>query len=45
MLNKAFPDYQAPLTANQMSQFIFDFSINGNKYFNGKVLPVALTTP
>ena len=45
MLNKAFPGYQAPLSANQISSFIVDFCINGGRYFNGKVLPVALTTP
>ena len=45
MLDQAFPGYKAPLSASEISQFIFDFCVNGNKYFNGKVLPVALTTP
>lgn len=45
MLATAFPGYKAPLTPAQMAEFIIDFAINGFKYFNGKVLPVSLTTP
>ena len=45
MLNTAFPGYKAPLTADQMAAFIADFSLNGYKYFNGKVLPVSGSTP
>lgn len=45
MLAKAFPDYKAPLEASDMADFIFDFSLNGNRFFNGKILPVSLSTP
>lgn len=45
MLSEAFPGYKAPLSAEQMAGFIADFCLNGNKYFNGKVLPVSLSTP
>ena len=45
MLNRAFPGYKAPLSAAQMAQFIFDFAQNGQRYFNGKILPVSSTTP
>jgi NAD(P)-dependent dehydrogenase (short-subunit alcohol dehydrogenase family) len=45
MLNEAFPGYKAPVSAREMAQYIADFAINGNKYFNGKVLPVALSNP
>jgi len=45
MLKEAFPDYQAPTTAIQMAQYIFDFACNGNKLYNGKVLQVSNTTP
>ncbi len=45
MLEEAFPGYQAPTTALEMAQYIFDFSINGNKYYNGKMLQVSNTTP
>ncbi|PWA04463.1 SDR family NAD(P)-dependent oxidoreductase [Flavobacterium psychrotolerans] len=45
MLAEAFPGYQAPITASEMANYIFDFTLNGNKYFNGKVLQVSSTTP
>ncbi len=45
MLNEAFPGYQAPLSAEEMAAFIVDFSLNGHKWFNGKILPVSLSTP
>lgn len=45
MLNKAFPGYKAPLQPKQMATFIYDFAINGHSYFNGKILPVSLSTP
>lgn len=45
MLSIAFPSYKAPLKAHEMSTFIFDFAVNGQHFFNGKILPVALSTP
>jgi len=45
MLAKAFPDFKAPLMPNEMAEFIADFALKGNKFFNGKVIPVSLTTP
>ncbi len=45
MLQEAFPGYQAPTTALEMAQYIFDFSLNGNKYYNGKLLQVSNSTP
>ena len=45
MLRTAFPDYEAPLNANEMAQFIADFALNGSNYFNGKIIPVSLSTP
>lgn len=45
MLQEAFPGYQAPTSPAQMAEYIVDFSINGSKYFNGKILPVSLSTP
>jgi 3-oxoacyl-[acyl-carrier protein] reductase len=45
MLAKAFPGYKAPIKANEMASFIHDFALNGQKYFNGKILPVSLSTP
>ncbi len=45
MLAEAFPGYQAPLTAVEMADYIYDFTLKGNKYYNGKVLQVSATTP
>ncbi len=45
MLEEAFPGYQAPITAVEMANYIYDFTLTGNKYFNGKVLQVSSTNP
>ncbi len=45
MLEKAFPGYKAPLSAHKMAQFISYFILNGHHFFNGKILPVSLSTP
>lgn len=45
MLAEAFPGYQAPLSPDQMAEFISEFALNGHQYFNGKILPVSLSTP
>jgi NAD(P)-dependent dehydrogenase (short-subunit alcohol dehydrogenase family) len=45
MLDEAFPGYKAPVDAKQMAEFISGFALTGNKYFNGKILPVAVGNP
>jgi NAD(P)-dependent dehydrogenase (short-subunit alcohol dehydrogenase family) len=45
MLEEAFPGYKAPLTAIEMANYIFDFTLTGNKYYNGKVLQVTSSNP
>ena len=45
MLEEAFPGYRAPVTAEDMAGFISYFAMNGHKFFNGKTLPVAVSTP
>lgn len=45
MLATAFPGYEAPLRSEEMAQFIAYFSLNGRRFFNGQVLPVALNDP
>lgn len=45
MLEEAFPGYQAPTSANDMAAYIFDFSINGQNFYKGKVLNVSKSTP
>ncbi len=45
MLEKAFPGYESPVMAFEMGKYIADFALTGHQFFNGKVLPVAVTTP
>jgi len=45
MLETAFPGYKAPVTAKEMAAFIIDFALTGHKFFNGKILPVAVGNP
>jgi len=45
MLQEAFPDYQAKVSAKQMATYIKEFCLSGDKLFNGKILPVSVTTP
>lgn len=45
MLEKAFPGYVAPVDALEMAKYIVEFAKNGNKVFNGKVIPVAINNP
>lgn len=45
MLEKAFPGYESPVMAFEMGKYIADFARTGHQFFNGKVLPVAVTTP
>lgn len=45
MLYEAFPEYHAPVSAAEMAGFILDFTLTGHRFFNGKNLPVAISTP
>jgi 3-oxoacyl-[acyl-carrier protein] reductase len=45
MLEEAFPGYKAPLSAVEMADYIYDFSLTGNKFYNGKVLQVSSSNP
>lgn len=45
MLAEAFPGYEAPLSALEMANYIFDFALTGNKFYNGKVLQVSSSNP
>jgi NAD(P)-dependent dehydrogenase (short-subunit alcohol dehydrogenase family) len=45
MLEKAFPGYQSPVAAFEMGKYIADFALTGHRFFNGKILPVAMVTP
>ena len=45
MFEEAFPGYKAPVDAKQMGEFISNFALTGHKFFNGKILPVAVNNP
>lgn len=45
MLEEAFPGYKAPVSASEMAMHIKGFSLSGNRFYNGKVLPVSASTP
>jgi NAD(P)-dependent dehydrogenase (short-subunit alcohol dehydrogenase family) len=45
MLESAFPGYKAPLQPEEMAKFVGDFAMTGHHYFNGKILPVSISTP
>lgn len=45
MLQEAFPGYEAPISAKEMAEYIFNFALNGNKYHNGKIIQVSSSTP
>ena len=45
MLAAAFPGFQAPVTSTQMGEMIAWFVKQGHQFFNGKVLPVSVSTP
>lgn len=45
MLRQAFPGYAAPVTPATMGAYVARFVLEGHNLYNGKVLPVALSTP
>jgi len=45
MFENAFPGFKAPIQPAEMAAFISYFAVNGNKFFNGKILPVAVSNP
>lgn len=45
MLQQAFPGYKAKTSPKEMAAFIGNFALTGHQQFNGKVLPVSVSTP
>jgi len=45
MVEEAFPGYEAPVMAFEMGAYIAHFALTGHTFFNGKILPVAVSTP
>jgi len=45
MFGEAFPDSKAGLSVADAAKYLSDFCLNGNKYFNGKIIEVSTSTP
>ena len=45
MLEQAFPGYKALVEPDEMAKYIVDFAINGYRFFNGKIIPLSVSTP
>ncbi|MFK8274181.1 SDR family NAD(P)-dependent oxidoreductase [Capnocytophaga cynodegmi] len=45
MLSEAFPEYKANTSPESMAKYIFDFALDANELFNGKVIQVSNSTP
>ncbi|OWY23834.1 SDR family NAD(P)-dependent oxidoreductase [Sphingobacteriales bacterium UPWRP_1] len=45
MFSTAFPQQQAPVLPHTIAAFIAQFAQTGHYLFNGKVIPVAMSTP
>lgn len=45
MLEEAFPGYQAPVSAAEMADYIYNFTLKGNTFHNGKIIQVSSSTP
>ncbi len=45
MLAEAFPGYEAPVTSKSMAAYLAEFALNGHQFHNGKIIPVAVSTP
>lgn len=45
MLEKAFPGFQASVSAAEMGRYICRFGVEGWRFYRGKVLPVSNSTP
>ena len=45
MLESAFPGYKAPLSSAEMAAYIAEFGLSAHEIYNGKVIPVSLSTP
>ena len=45
MFEEAFPGFKAPVSAREMGEFVADFALKGHRFFNGRILPVAVGNP
>ena len=44
MLKAAFPEYEAPVTPQEFASYLYWFATEGNRFINGKVIPVGLAS-
>jgi 3-oxoacyl-[acyl-carrier protein] reductase len=44
MIRVSIPGLKSSVSAEQMATYIYDFALKGHQYYNGRVLPVSLTT-
>lgn len=45
MLEEAFPGYEAPITAEEMAAYLYEFGLNGHHFQNGKTIQLSISTP
>lgn len=45
MLEEAFPGFEAPVTAEEMGNYIANFALTGHQFYNGKLLQISNSTP
>ncbi len=45
MLETAFPGYKAPITAEEMANYLYSFSLYSKNIYNGKILEASVSTP
>jgi NAD(P)-dependent dehydrogenase (short-subunit alcohol dehydrogenase family) len=45
MFQAAFPSFTASVKPGEMAEYIVQFALEGQKFFNGKIIPVSASTP
>jgi NAD(P)-dependent dehydrogenase (short-subunit alcohol dehydrogenase family) len=45
MLEEAFPGYRAPLSPEDLSDYLYTFGMTAHGYMRGKIIPLSLSTP
>ena len=45
MLEEAFPGYEAPISADEMGNYLYEFGLNGHRFQNGKLIQLSTSTP
>lgn len=45
MLEEAFPGYIAPISAEEMAEYLYNFGLTGHRYQNGKIIQLSTSTP